>query len=84
VKVGRAIAGLTQAELAQAVGSSRQTIVTLEAGGYAPSVYLALRIARALSASVEDLFTADADPTANGDHRAPVTNSEGRNNGPAD
>ncbi|WP_300344457.1 helix-turn-helix transcriptional regulator [Nesterenkonia sp.] len=47
---------LTQAELAQEVGVSRQTVVALERGDYAPSVFLALRIARALGSTVEDLF----------------------------
>jgi len=48
---------ITQAELAEQVGVSRQTIIAVEQGDYAPSVYLALRIARVLGASVEDLFT---------------------------
>lgn len=48
---------LTQAELAEQVGVSRQTIIAVEQGDYAPSVYLALRIARALGRTVEELFT---------------------------
>ena len=47
---------VTQAELASAVGVSRQTVVSVEKGDYAPSVYLALRIARALESTVEELF----------------------------
>lgn len=47
---------LTQAELAATVGVSRQTVIAVEQGDYAPSVYLALRIARALGATVEELF----------------------------
>jgi putative transcriptional regulator len=47
---------MTQRELADAVGVSRQTIVSIETSDYAPSVYLALRIASALHMSVEDLF----------------------------
>lgn len=47
----------TQAELAEQVGVSRQTIIAVEQGDYAPSVYLALRIARALGGTVEELFT---------------------------
>lgn len=46
----------TQAELAAAVGVSRQTIISIERGEHAPSVHLALRIARELDAYVEDLF----------------------------
>ena len=56
VKVARVAAGLTQAGLAAAVGVSRQTVNALEAGNYAPSVYLALRIAGVLSTTVEELF----------------------------
>ena len=52
----RRIVELTQAELATAVGVSRQTIISIEGGDYAPSVFLALRVARALDTTVEDLF----------------------------
>ncbi|MEX5301925.1 helix-turn-helix transcriptional regulator [Kocuria sabuli] len=48
---------ITQAQLADLVGVSRQTIIAVEQGDYAPSVYLALRIARTLGATVEELFT---------------------------
>jgi len=47
---------LTQAELGAAVGVSRQSIVSTEKGDYAPSVYLALRLARTLGTTVEELF----------------------------
>lgn len=47
---------LTQAELGKAVGVSRQTIVAVEQGDYAPSVFLALRIAAILGTTVEGLF----------------------------
>jgi len=47
---------MTQAQLAEAVGVSRQTVNALEAGNYAPSVYLALRVAAVLATTVEDLF----------------------------
>ena len=47
---------LTQAELAKAVDVSRQTVISIEGGDYAPSVYLALRIAAVLDTTVEDLF----------------------------
>jgi len=52
---------LTQAELAEQVGVTRQTIIAVEQGSYAPSVYLALRIARALAGTVEELFTEEGD-----------------------
>jgi putative transcriptional regulator len=50
---------MTQAQLAEAVGVSRQTVNALEAGNYAPSVYLALRVAAVLATTVEDLFAVD-------------------------
>lgn len=56
VRSARTRAGLRQADLAAAVGVSRQTIVSLERGDYSPSVYLALRIARSLDSTVEALF----------------------------
>ena len=48
--------GLTQQELAARVDVSRQTIVSMETGDYAPSVYLAIKVARALDTLVEDLW----------------------------
>lgn len=56
IRAARKARGLTQAQLAQAVGVSRQTILSLECGDYSPSVYLALRFRAALGATVEDLF----------------------------
>lgn len=47
---------LSQAELAQRVGVSRQTIANIEKGNYSPSVHLALDIARTLGKTVEALF----------------------------
>ena len=47
---------ITQAELAEAVGVSRQTVISIERGDHAPSVYLALRLARRLNTTVEELF----------------------------
>jgi putative transcriptional regulator len=47
---------LTQVELADAVGVTRQTIIAIEKGNYVPSVALALRLAQVLSCTVEDLF----------------------------
>jgi putative transcriptional regulator len=51
-------AGLSQGELAAIVGTSRETISSLERSTSTPSVTLALAIACALDASVEDLFGA--------------------------
>lgn len=57
LKALRTRAGLTQAELAEAVGVSRKTVNTVENGVFVPSTILALRLARALGASVEELFS---------------------------
>jgi putative transcriptional regulator len=47
---------MTQQELADKAGVTRQTIIAIEAGKYAPSLPLAFRIARVFDASVEDVF----------------------------
>jgi putative transcriptional regulator len=47
---------MTQQQLADKVGVTRQTIIAIEAGKYAPSLPLAFRIARAFNLSVEDVF----------------------------
>lgn len=49
--------GMSQQSLANATDVSRQTIISMEQGNYAPSVYLALRVAAALEATVEDLWS---------------------------
>lgn len=64
VRQARVALGLTQAELAGAVDVTRQTVVAVESGGYAPSVYLAMAIADRLGRSVEDLFGAHHDAVA--------------------
>lgn len=52
----RTLHGLTQEALAEKLGVSRQTIISIERGNYAPSVLLALKIARAFGVRVEDVF----------------------------
>ena len=47
---------MTQQELADRAGCTRQTIVALEQGKYVPSLALAFRIAKTLGASLEDVF----------------------------
>lgn len=56
MKVHRARMNMTQAELAELVGVTRKTVNSVENGIFVPSTVLALRLARALQASVEDLF----------------------------
>ncbi len=53
----RMAGGMTQQELAARTGVSRQTIIAIESGRYNPSVALALKLAQALLANVEDLFS---------------------------
>ncbi|PWB50448.1 MAG: transcriptional regulator [Anaerolineales bacterium] len=48
--------GLTQDELAQAVGVSRQSIISIERGRYTPSLFLALRFAQFFQCSTDELF----------------------------
>ena len=64
IRAVRREAGLTQQGLATAVEVSRQTIIAMETGDYAPSVYLALKVARALGTTVERLW---ADPAESPD-----------------
>lgn len=51
--------GLSQGELAQDLGVSRQTINSIEVGRYTPSLPLALALARYFSLRVEEMFDAD-------------------------
>jgi putative transcriptional regulator len=52
----RAKRSLTQDELAQVVGVSRQSIISIERGRYTPSLYLALRFAKFFQCPVDELF----------------------------
>lgn len=47
---------MTQQELADRVGATRQTIIAVEAGKYAPSLELAFRIARVFDVGIERVF----------------------------
>ncbi|WP_215113205.1 helix-turn-helix transcriptional regulator [Exiguobacterium sp. s63] len=57
VKELRARHQLTQGDLAEKVGVTRQTIISLEKGSYTPSLMLALQIARVFEEPVESIFT---------------------------
>jgi putative transcriptional regulator len=50
---------LTQVQLAELVGVSRQTIFSIETSKYIPSVVLSLKLAKALGKKVEDVFKLD-------------------------
>jgi len=54
--VERAENNLTQQQLADAVGVSRQTINTIEAGKFVPSTVLALKIAKVFNKPLEEIF----------------------------
>jgi putative transcriptional regulator len=56
VHVQRAIHKMTQADLSEVIGVSRQTINSIEKNRYVPSTVLALKIARHFKTPVEDIF----------------------------
>jgi len=56
IKVQRAIHNLTQEELANKIGVSRQTVNAIEADKYLPSLGLAFKIARLFKLKVEEVF----------------------------
>lgn len=56
VSTFRTALGVTQEELAAAVGVSRQTIISIERGNYTPSVLLALKLAHYFKKPLETLF----------------------------
>ena len=59
IKVERAIMDLTQAQLADLVQVSRQTINAIEKGKYIPSTVLALKISQVCGKPVSDIFRLD-------------------------
>ncbi len=56
LRVQRAIKNITQAELADMIQVSRQTINTIESGKYVPSTVLALKMAKVFGVPVEEIF----------------------------
>ena len=56
LKIARVERGLTQAELADLVGVTRQTIGLIEAGRYNPTLNLCLNLARVTSKTLDELF----------------------------
>lgn len=59
IRALRQAAGMTQQDLAKAVGATRQTVIAIEAGKYAPSLELGFRIARAFGRDFEAVFHFD-------------------------
>ena len=51
---------MTQAELAQRVGVTRQTIIAIEQGRYSPSLEMAFQIARVFDVTLDDVFRYEA------------------------
>ena len=56
IRVARAEVRMTQQQLAEAAGVSRQTINAIESGKFVPSTVLALKIAQIFGKSVEEIF----------------------------
>ena len=56
MKVARVEAGMSQAQLAEAVGVTRQTIGLIEAGGYNPTLNLCVAVCKVLGKTLNDLF----------------------------
>ena len=63
VREQRAQRGLSQADLAAALGVSRQTVISVENGRYLPSLPLAFRIARFFDLTVDKMFDPDEGET---------------------
>lgn len=59
IKVARAEQGMTQQQLADAAGVSRQTINAIESGKFVPSTVLALKMAQIFRKAVEEIFQLD-------------------------
>jgi len=57
IRVLRAVKGLTQEDLAQELGVSRQTINAIEKGKYNPSLDLAFKMAAYFETTIEEIFT---------------------------
>ena len=66
IKEYRTSLGMTQDDIAKAVGVRRETIVFLEQGKYNPSLKLAHDVARTLHVKIDDLFIFNEDPTDSG------------------
>lgn len=63
LKEYRQKAGLTQTQLAQNIGSSKNTISSIETGQFCPTAYLAMLLCMALDCKFEELFYFDEEYT---------------------
>ena len=59
IRIERAVLNITQAELAERIKVSRQTINAVESNKYVPSTILALKLARVFQKKVEEIFVLD-------------------------
>lgn len=57
IKVYRAMHNLTQEDLADKIGITRQTVIAIESDKYLPSLGLAFKIANYFKVKIEDIFT---------------------------
>lgn len=57
LKIYRAMHNLTQEQLADRLGVSRQTVIAIESNKYLPSLGLAFRIAQTFQVSIEEIFS---------------------------
>lgn len=62
IKVYRAIHDLTQEQLANKLGVTRQTIIAIEKDKYNPSLDLAFKMARIFDVKIEDIFVYEEQP----------------------
>ena len=60
IKIARVTQDLTQAELAEKIGVTRQTIIAIESQNYTPSVLIALKISKVLKIPLEVLFVLES------------------------
>lgn len=65
LKVYRAMHNLTQEQLADKIGVSRQTVIAIESNKYLPSLGLAFKIARQFNVKVEDIFSYEVNQDEN-------------------
>ncbi len=59
LKAARAALDMTQQDLADAIGASRQTVNAIEKGDYYPSIKLCIAICKALGKTLDELFWED-------------------------
>lgn len=67
IKIYRAMHNLTQEQLADKIGVTRQTVIAIESDKYLPSLGLAFKISKLFNAKVEDIFVEDGKNTEDED-----------------